>query len=102
MADELTLPPKRPELKVERVDLPDLRETFADSIEAVHFDGQSLRLTFSVMRFDPSPPRTPPATARRYPACRLVLTTQAGIELMNQMEKLKSGLVQAGLLKADS
>jgi len=101
MADASQTLTKAAEMRVQSIDLPDLPETFADSIETVHFDGQSLRLTFSVTRFGPTPPVTPPVTARRYPACRLVLTSTAGIELINQMQRLKAGLIQAGLIKAD-
>ena len=87
----------RPQIQIQHVDQADLGETFADSISAVHFDGQTLRITFGVTRFERA--QQQPGTALRYPACRLVLTSAAGVELMNQMEKLKEGLVKAGVLK---
>jgi hypothetical protein len=96
MADELQNLPERAQLKIEHIDLPDLAETFADSIEAVHFDGQLLRITFGVTRLDPQT-QGAPASARRYPAVRLVLPSGAGVELMNHMEKPKAGLIQAGI-----
>jgi hypothetical protein len=99
MADVTQGSSERPQMAVQHVDLPELAETFSDSIEAVHFDGQTLRLTFAVTRYDQ--PQTSPPSARRYPACRLVLTSGAGLELMNQMQKLKAGLIKAGVLKAD-
>jgi hypothetical protein len=86
-------------VKIQQIDLPDLSETFADSIDSVFFDGQTLRINFGVTRFDQQQ-QNPSATARRYPSCRLVLTPRAGVELMNQIQKLSAGLIQAGVLKA--
>ena len=40
-----------------------------------------------------------PATGRRYPACRLVLTPMAAIELINRMQQVGSALTQAGIVK---
>jgi len=104
MAGEPQSTPDRPQIKLEHVDRPDLGETFADSIAAVHFDGQTLRITFGVTRYERPQQAQPvqPGTAFRYPACRLVLTSAAGVELMNQMQQLKAGLVKAGVLKADA
>ena len=39
-------------------------------------------------------------TARRYPACRLVLPPAAAIDLINKMQQIAAALTQAGLLKA--
>ena len=87
----------RPGLTLELVDLPALAETFADSINQVFFDGQTLRINFGVTRVDP-PSQT--QTACRYPACRLVLTPAAAVELMNQIQRLMAGMIQAGVIKA--
>jgi hypothetical protein len=86
-------------LKIQQVDIPDLSETFADSIDSVFFDGQTLRINFGVTRFEQSQ-QSPATTALRYPSCRLVLTPRAGVELMNQIQKLMTGMIQAGVLKA--
>jgi hypothetical protein len=94
MTDNPQKKPEQPPLKVQRVDLPELPETFADSIDQVFFDGQTVRINFGVTRFDQ------PSSASRYPACRLVLPPGAAVELMNQMQKLVTGLIQAGVLKA--
>ena len=51
------------------VDRPDCTETFADSINGVYFDGQSLRIEFGITRLDEMKPNTP-VTGRRYPAQR--------------------------------
>ena len=80
------------------VDLPDVPETFADSLQIVTFDGQSLRLTFNVTRLDQKSTAGTPSSIR-YPACRLVLTPSAGIELINQMQRIAAALVQSGVFK---
>jgi hypothetical protein len=81
------------------VDLPDLAETFADSIGSAFFDGHLLRIEFCIGRLDPSKPQSPP-TGRRYPACRLVLSTAAAVELMNTVQRMSAALVKAGVLKS--
>ena len=80
------------------IDLPELAETFADSINAMLFDGQSLRIEFGVGRLDDVKPNVPP-TGRRYPACRLVLTPAAAIDLINRMQQVASACSSAGVVK---
>ncbi len=63
---------QRPAAPIRFVDRPDCLETFADSITGVTFDGQTLRLEFSVTRMDDVKPNTP-VSGRRFPVCRLVL-----------------------------
>ena len=58
---------------VRYVDRPECTETFADAINNVYFDGQSLRIEFGVTRLDDVKPNTP-VTGRRFPAQRMVLT----------------------------
>ena len=77
---------------------PECAETFADSVVGVFFDGQSLRIEFGVSRLDDRKPDAP-LTARRYPACRLVLPPAAAIELINRMQQIAAALTQAGLIK---
>ena len=84
--------------KIQHVDLPEVSETFADSIDLVFFDGQTLRINFGVTRFE-KPEQTVPAIAKRYPSCRLVLTAGAAVELMNQIQQLTARMVQSGVLK---
>ena len=83
------------------VDRPDVSETFADFVQRIQFDGQTLRLEFCVSRLDEHKAGTP-ATGKRYPACRLVLSTAAAVDLMNKMQQITSGLVKAGVLKQDA
>src|SRR5215475_5702148 len=80
------------------IDQPDMAETFADSINHVYFDGQSLRLEFGITRLDEVKPNTP-VTGRRFPAQRMVLTPNAAVELINRMQQVGAALTQAGLLK---
>ena len=80
------------------VDRPELSETFADSINSVFFDGQSLRIEFGVNRMDEVKPNVP-IRGRRYPACRLVLTRDGAVELMNRMQQVASALARAGVIK---
>jgi hypothetical protein len=88
------------QLQLQYVDLPEVSETFADSVHRIQFDGQTLRLEFTVTRLDDHrPPAT--ATGKRYPACRLVLSNAAAIDLMNRMQQITSGLLKAGVLKAE-
>jgi hypothetical protein len=96
MPSQGSQPPQRP--KYRYVDRPDVSETFADTIEHVFFDGQTLRLEFCVSRLDePAPPAQP--TGRRYPACRLVLSLSGALDLMNRMQQINAALTQAGILK---
>jgi hypothetical protein len=88
------------QLQLQYVDLPEVSETFADSVHRIQFDGQTLRLEFTVTRLDEHRPPAP-ATGKRYPACRLVLSNAAAIDLMNKMQQITAGLIKAGVLKAE-
>jgi len=83
------------------VDRPEVSETFADFVQRIQFDGQTLRLEFCVSRLDDHKPGTP-VTGKRYPTCRLVLSAAAAVDLMNKMQQITSGLVKAGVLKQDA
>jgi len=80
------------------VDQPECRETFADSINNVFFDGQTMRIEFGITRMDEMK-QGGPITGRRYPACRLVLSTAAALELINKMQQTAAALQQAGIVK---
>jgi hypothetical protein len=83
---------------VRYVDRADCAETFADSVNQVYFDGQSLRIEFGITRLDEMKPNTP-VTGRRYPAQRLVLTPAAAVDLINRMQQVGAALAQAGVVK---
>ena len=90
--------PQRQTASLRYVDLPDCPETFADSINGLFFDGQTLRIEFGITRMDEVKPNTP-MSGRRYPAVRLVLPPSAAIDLINKMQQTAAALTQAGLVK---
>jgi hypothetical protein len=79
-------------------DIPALAETFADSIGHWRFDGHTLRIEFTVSRFDESK-ESEPQSGRRYPVCRLVLSTPAAIDLINRCRQTAAALEKVGLAK---
>ena len=82
----------RPQLRYQ--DIPDLAETFADSIGQWVFDGQMLRIEFTVTRLDPGGP-SEARTGRRLPAARMVLTPGCAVELIRQCQQLLAALEKA-------
>ena len=78
-----------------------MAKTFADSINGLVFDGQTPRIEFGVTRLDDVKANAP-RTARRYPACRLVLTPATAVELIVSDKQIGGGLTQAGVVKATS
>jgi hypothetical protein len=97
---QVTAKPGEPQTATVRyIDRPECTETFADSINNVYFDGQSLRIEFGITRLDDVKPNTP-VTGRRFPAQRIVLTPGAAVELINRMQQVGAALTQAGVLKA--
>jgi hypothetical protein len=81
------------------LDRPEIAETFADSVTGLLFDGQTLRIEFSVTRLDEMKPNSPIA-GRRYPACRVVLPPAAAVDLINRMQQIATALTQAGVVKS--
>jgi hypothetical protein len=88
-----------PRFVLRYVDRPEISETFADSAEKMFFDGNTLRLEFTVTRFDdPKPPAAP--TGRKCTACRLVLSQEGALDLINKMFTLRDQLIKRGILTA--
>jgi hypothetical protein len=85
---------------VRYVDRPECGETFADAVNSIFFDGQTLRIEFGITRMDEMK-KDAPLTGRRYPACRLVLPPAAAIDLINKMQQTAAALEQAGLVKTN-
>jgi len=83
---------------VRYIDKPDCAETFADSVNSVFFDGQTMRIEFGITRMDEMK-KDQAMTGRRYPACRLVLAPAAAIDLINKMQQTGAAMAQAGLVK---
>jgi len=95
-------PPKAPEVKY--VDLPDLGETFADSVRFIGFDGQTWRIELTVTRLlpellNPAKPGPLQDAQRQYPALRLVLPINTGLELVNKLTQTMGAMEAQGLIK---
>ena len=93
-------PQPQPQIQYQYIDRPEVAETFADFVQRIQFDGQTLRLELAVTRLDDQRPPAQP-TGKRYPACRLVLSASAAVDLMNKMQQITAGLIKAGVLKQD-
>src|SRR5947207_16014211 len=91
----------QPQVKYQYVDRPELAETFADFVNRIQFDGQTLRFEFCVTRIEDQAGSGVTPTGTRYPSCRLVLSAGAAIDLMNKMNQITASLIKAGVLKAD-
>lgn len=87
--------------QVRFVDRPEVTETFTDSIRSIGFDGQTMRLEFCVTRMEHVQPPNPPSGCQ-YPACRLVLTPNAAIDLFNKLQRIISVLEQSGAIKRNT
>jgi hypothetical protein len=87
------------QVQYQYLDRPEVTETFADFVQRIQFDGQTLRIEFCVSRLDD---QKSPATGKRYPACRLVLSTGAAVDLMNKMQQITAALIKSGVLKSDA
>jgi hypothetical protein len=77
-------------------DIPELPETFADSINRWSYDGHTLRIEFTVTRFDWDGPDSVPASLR-YPVCRLVLSPKAAAELIERLQKFSGETATGGM-----
>ena len=86
-----------PTLQITYVDRLDVSETFADSVEKIAFDGQVWRFEFCVTRMDD--PNPPVMRGRKYPACRLVLGANAGMDLANKLRGMLEMMEKQGLVK---
>jgi hypothetical protein len=90
---------KLPEKQVRYIDRPDVLETFADALGPTStFDGHDVRIELCVTRLDDiAPPK--PITARKYTACRLILTPEVTLDLFNQLQGFINAMEKEGLLK---
>jgi hypothetical protein len=82
-----------------QIDRPECAETFADSITGIFFDGQTLRIEFSVSRMDEAKPGAP-LTGHRTPACRLVVPPSTALDLVQKMQQVGAALAKAGYVRA--
>jgi hypothetical protein len=83
---------QQPPLAVTHVDIAELAETFADSVNNVVWDGQTLRVDLSVTRY-PEPAQMA-SGAKRYPVCRLVLTPTAAADLFERLRQSSAAIAK--------
>jgi hypothetical protein len=74
-------------------DRTDVAEIFADSITNILVDAQLMRIEFGITRLDDMKPNSP-ITGRRYPACRIVLSSAAALDLMNRLRQVATAIEQ--------
>ena len=86
---------RQPRLRYQ--DRHELSETFADSIRSCVFDGQLMRIEFTVSRFD-DPGALGVLEGRQVPVSRLVLNKTALADLFNRLAQLGNVLKQAGVV----
>ena len=86
---------RQPKLRYQ--DRPEIGETFADSIRSCVFDGQLMRIEFTVARFD-DPGTLGILEGRQVPVCRLVLNRTALADLFNRVGQLGNALKNAGVI----
>jgi hypothetical protein len=84
---------RQPKLRYQ--DRVDVGETFADSIRSCIFDGQVMRIEFTVSRFD-DPGALGVLEGRQVPVARLVLNRAAVGDLFNRLGQLSNAIKQAG------
>jgi hypothetical protein len=88
----------RPQFRYQ--DVPNLPETFADSVGRWYFDGSTLRIEFLVSRLDEAK-SSEARSGRKFPVCRLVLTATGAMELLTQAHRMTAALEKAGLIKKE-
>ncbi len=82
--------------KLRYQDRPEINEVFTDSIRSCVFDGQVMRIEFTVARFD-DPGALGLLEGRQVPVSRLVLNRQALADLFNRLGQLSNTLKKAGV-----
>jgi hypothetical protein len=85
---------RQPKLRYQ--DRPEVTEVFADAIRSCIFDGQVMRIEFTVARFD-DPGALGVLEGRQVPVSRLVLSRTALGDLFNRLGQLSNALKQAGV-----
>lgn len=86
-----------PSAELPYLDRPELAETYADQVRLIHFDGQSVRIEFTVARPTLAGPNQ--AAIELRPAARLVLPPLAAVTLQEQLTRLVAALEEGGVLK---
>ena len=81
----------------------EVKETFADQMSTVFFDGSTLRIDFAATRLEePAGAVTAQNEPKRerHIVCRLVLTSGCAVDLINQMKQMADQLAKVGVLTA--
>jgi hypothetical protein len=81
------------------VDIPEVFETFSDSLNMTFFDGQALRIEFCVTRITLPTQTNKSAVRKKYPCCRIALTPNAMVELYNRLSQHIKAMQKSGTLK---
>ena len=90
-----------PGIDVTFVDLPDLSETFVDSIENFTFNNGILRFDLCCTRLGIlNPPAKP--KGKKYPVGRVVMPLDAAVALFNSLNNLFSALEKSGVIKKET
>ncbi len=84
--------PQQSSLAIAHVDIPELGETFADSVHNAVWDGHTLRVDMCVTRY-PEPAQMA-SGAKRYPVCRLVLTPAAAADLYERLRQSSAAIAK--------
>jgi hypothetical protein len=82
--------------RIQYVDVPSISETYADSVNRMMFDGQSVRLEFCVTRMDEPQGGSTELTGTRQTACRVVLPLGAALELSGKLSRMLTALAKRG------
>jgi hypothetical protein len=83
--------------KFEYVDVPSITETYADTVQGLIFDGQSVRLELCVTRMDePKKGNGAQLTGKRQTACRVVLPLSAALDLSTKLGRMMATLAKRG------
>ena len=82
--------------KIEYVDVPNIAETYADTVRGMVFDGQSVRLELCVTRMDEPQKGSTELTGKRQTACRVVLPLSAALDLSTKLGRMMTTLAKRG------
>jgi len=82
--------------RIQYVDVPSIAETYADSVNRMMFDGQSVRLEFCVTRMEEPQKGDTELTGTRQTACRVVLPLGTALELSGKLSRMLTALAKRG------
>src|SRR5262249_61330609 len=91
--------PKARQPKLRYQDRTEVGETFADSIRVCVFDGQLLRIEFTVTRLD-DPGALGILEGRQGPGCRLVVSGTGLVQLLGKVGQVGAAVQKASVIAA--